>query len=329
MDIGINILEYVSMDDAVRFAVCDRSFNHIYQQRIDQLFGTMNNLILSNHAFCSFLSKWKLEQTLNAIPAFKNIYVNVSTLINTHNLIDILKLFYRNDYGFIRGFDISSNLPFLICILSTDVPCTQQNIQERLVIVIFNHIGIESIIFSEDLTARWTRGVIWHSYNFDGIIDNIMTIDDVIKLLNNGKIYDVLNVTNSVWIHRCDVDKRHQQCENLRLALAITVTPLLSIGSGIIGFMWIYRSPMNSGYHAIPSLISMAIGCVFSYVCPDLRPAIAVFCVGVGLAILCSISPLFGAICFAVYCGGLCYFICMLFITLCMALSLVHYFIGN
>ena len=235
-DIALNILEFMSMDTAVQYAVCDSSCNHIHQQRMHQLFGGMNDLLSSDES--CFYSKWKMKQKLNKIPTFKQIYINISYLTNPNNVRDIWLLFHENNYEFVRGIDVLSRLPFLIFIVSTDVALTQQRIQKRLVIALFDHNGIHSILYSPNMlnVNFYRRFTYFNSQSMDDDV-KIITISDIIHLIKREKVYNVFNIPNSVWIHNSHALQRRETLMTYQeYCFVISALMSPSILVSIIGF---------------------------------------------------------------------------------------------
>ena len=320
VDIAINILGYASMDTAVQFAICDSSCNNMHQQRQNQLFGSMNHLLLSKNQ-CLHCGKRSLRKKLHKIPTFKHIYVNISSLINREsNVLKILGIFQTNNYEFIRGIASSSNLPFLMFLLSTDVPCTQQEILRRFMIVIFNHDGIDSIIYSQNPYYSYSPWSFTH-LNEDNIedIERIISLNDLTYLLRYGKVYNVLNESNSVWIHQCDVARTEKKCFNIRVAVKMSSILAVIMICGIVGTKCIYLSTPGSAspIFLLGSLIGGFEGLLFTFAilmatcCPPrsygndaggcLQVVISFFAFPL-CGFYCWAHPAFNALCFAVFC---------------------------
>ena len=307
MDIAFNILEFSSMDNAVDFAAVNSASNNAYQQRMHQLFGSMNDLLLSSQEFV-YYTKWKLTDALNKIPVFKQVYVNISLLIH-NNARNISNLFDIDGFRFIRGIDKSSNLPFLIFLLSTDTYCTKQQIQERLIIVIFNHQAIDSIIFSQDLFFASIT-----SWSFTRLKNDsrIISIESIVNLLRYGRCNNVLSMPNSVWIHKADIAET-ERCQTYVDAFHIIIN-IVCISFGVLGFRWVYLSTAPNSL----GLCSCGINglMVAAYIsdkvvhdsCPDdiIIPLVfTVLFVYFGWWI-----PFFNALNFAVICSLICWFVC-------------------
>ena len=207
---------YLTMDNAIDVAATNTFFNHIHNVRMEQLFGAMNNLLVrsAENSYCCINTR-ELEQKLMQIPTFKKIKVNISSLFIDpsafrSNYPALRDLYDKHEWRYIRGIDASSDLPFLLFILSVTIDNQFQQ-RQRLLIVIFNQ---DDIHFVHHWILQDNHCLQYFSW------PKMTDMNQIIIQLN----YDAYrHIPDSEWFHRTDVLKqlrnRNDNCDSCNKGL--------------------------------------------------------------------------------------------------------------
>ena len=253
-DVRLDMLGYFdTMKDLKDIAFVDSSFNQCYKERMEQIFGSMNQLLLKHNidqcdSNCDQEQEY-LRRKLQQITTFNNIFVNISSLTNN---LDKTQSLIKNQ--FLRGIDTSSNLPFLLFSL---VKCqfwdSNYDVLETLVFVVFNSTDIDHIIYSSKSALRYSGNKWWRRIKYIHSNDinnhNIIRMDDIIFLLKNDIVYNVMddvlydicgkNQSDSTWHHinkRTSLYARHHNLNflfaTLGVCLGLVVVTALAVCLG-------------------------------------------------------------------------------------------------
>ena len=200
----LRVNDYLSMNEAIEVAACNSVFNYAHNLRMHQLFGSMNNLLGDHviHVQCEYcyLTKWRLNNKLTQIPTFKNVKVNLTSIISIKPFSKLTDLFDNSGRDFVRGIDTSSNLPFLLFMITKE-----DNKYKLVVSVLFDSMDINSVSYRNPRRLH-----VLHQHN------KFFTMDDMVSLLMEGKCYDVFNVPNSMWMVESERMKREKYEQRLQ-----------------------------------------------------------------------------------------------------------------
>lgn len=236
--------DYLLMNEAIDIALCNTLFNDIHNHRMIALFGAMNDLLIQHSGNTSwyFINKWnqwKMKKKLMQIPTLKQIYINSTFILCKNNLRRIMHIFDEQQLYFIRGVDTASQLPWLLFIISTNIPFSRRP-RQKVVIVTFKQNQIHSIIYSTTFYSSLSGDFTAFNGNHKIIMDNnVISIKQIIDLLNHDKVYNLFNVSVSCWMHRLDVIKRRKFCDGVLCFLQsmIIIVPIISVIGVVIFYI--------------------------------------------------------------------------------------------
>ena len=185
------MVNYPFMDLEASLAECSKNFNEQHNQLKDELFGSMNELLLAQTSGCC--AKPKMKQRLRRLPTLKETKVNVFELLCRNEPQQFMKMMdecSNNTNNFIRAIDSSSNLPFLLFVLTPI--CTQLRLWIT-VAVIFSDTGIEHKIIADFQTKR-DRKIKPHWGS--------LSIQHLVHFMENGELKNDLGYQPITrWIH--------------------------------------------------------------------------------------------------------------------------------
>ena len=218
------MVNYPCMDLKAALAECCKDINEQHNQIKDELFGSMNELLLAhNKRFCS---NSKMMQGLGSIPTSKGTKLNAFYLLcrqSPKKLVKMMDECPNNTNNFIRGIDSSSNLPFLLFVLMPF--CTQLPFKVSVgVAVLFNEKNIEHTIIADSKQV----------YK----ISDSLSIQNIVHFMKHGELKNDLGFEPvTKWIHLRD--EAWKLRERKRNNTALIVLCLSIVASMLVYFnLW-------------------------------------------------------------------------------------------
>ena len=235
----IIMINYPFMDLKAALSQCCKDINEDHNRMKNGLFGAMNELLVASNPV--------LKHQLLTIPTIRGTKVKVSKLLrrsDPNQLVKMMRQSIGNSNNFIRGIDTSSNKPFLLFVVTSNIfSCYRQDEDcfqiELGVAVIFNETGIDHAITAAFVIQD--DGPIDYTANFS------LNVQDIAYFMKHSVLINDLGYQQiTKWIHLRDKPSQHQASRSKRFIVGMTLYSLLLV-SCFVGGLYIPLSRRDYG----------------------------------------------------------------------------------